>query len=73
MTTLINNFHGTEAKVQAVIYNTISERTERRVWKALCGMDDCKCSGAGGVRGGAYALSELYPSARYQIVHNIEC
>lgn len=57
MLTLANTFHGTKARIRATPGAHVSRRTERRVWRALCGMEGCTCSGAGGVRGGAYVLT----------------
>jgi hypothetical protein len=59
MIELTNTFHNTTARVRAELdcYD-ISAATERRVWRKLCGMRDCTCSGYGGVRGGDYTLQE---------------
>lgn len=72
MTTLINDFHNTTATVRAAIYSSISRRTERRVWNALCGIADCQCSSDGGVRGGEYALKPWGNGTRYQVVDHFD-
>jgi hypothetical protein len=46
--TLSNNLHNTQARVRA---GEISRKTAARIRRALCGMSDCKCSGALGTRG----------------------
>lgn len=52
--TLINDFHGTYTVVRPRSAgggpDTISRAVERRVWRALCGMPECQCSGYAGVR-----------------------
>ena len=53
---LINEFHGTTARIRPRLDRTVSRRTERRVWRELCGMTDCGC---GSVRGGRYYLTEI--------------
>lgn len=54
MLTLTNDFHGTETKVSAVKvldrYYQLTGRQAARARRALCGMRDCSCSGALGVR-----------------------
>jgi hypothetical protein len=57
MIKLVNTFHNTSTTVRAGDGDRISRRTERRVWRALCGIDGCTCSGAGGVRGGDYVVT----------------
>ena len=44
LVTLTNDFHGTSATVQvAPAGQQLSASQQRRVEKALCGMDDCLC------------------------------
>ena len=57
MLTLVNTFHGTETQIRATPGAHVSRRVERRAWRALCGVRDCTCGGAGGVRGGEYVLT----------------
>ena len=53
---LTNEFHETSAWVRKA--DTLSARTIHRVWRALCGMSDCRCSGDGGVRGGDWLIEQ---------------
>jgi hypothetical protein len=58
--TLKNDFHGSETKVRTRKDGSISERTARRVYRDLCGMDDCFCTNGSGVHGGEYSI-DYYP------------
>ena len=63
-TTLVNTFHGTEyvtrktadelaaieARMWAGTADAADKALERKIRKALCGIDDCKCSGYFGIR-----------------------
>jgi hypothetical protein len=43
VTTFRNRFHGTSATVRANDGEVVSGRVYRRVVRALCGMEDCRC------------------------------
>lgn len=52
---LTNNFHNTSARVRTQVFDRwdhvvilLTDRQSHRVWKKLCGMNNCTC---GGVRG----------------------
>ena len=62
MTTFENTLHNTTATVRASVGDRISRRTERRVWKDLCGIEGCTCAGAGGVRGGDTVIVTYWPN-----------
>ena len=47
--TLTNDFHHTKAIVLTDGYLSISQ--VKRAWKKLCGIKECKCSNAVGMRG----------------------
>lgn len=53
--TLTNNFHNTETLVHST---KLSPATMRRVYRALCGISDCKC---GGIRGRQKQVLEVEP------------
>ena len=59
-TRIVNQLHGTETRVRAVLGERVSPATARRVQKALCGMADCCCGDSSGARGSYYTL---YPIA----------
>lgn len=48
LVTLKNDFHGTAA---TVLPGKLSPAQVKRIWKELCGMQDCTCSGGLGTRG----------------------
>jgi hypothetical protein len=50
--TLTNDFHNTSTCVRVPDDGSLSERQIRRCWKALCGIEECTCSGYLGTRGG---------------------
>ncbi len=60
---LINSFHGTATDIRPGV---ISARRAKDIWKRLCGMMDCICSGALGVRGedgrSGVVNGTIYPS-----------
>jgi hypothetical protein len=51
MLELKNDFHNTSVRIRARVGQRLSPRTIQRIQRALCGMDDCLCSGWLGHRG----------------------
>ena len=54
-----NSFHRTRARLRVPDTMIVSPRQEKRLWRALCGIDGCLCCGMGGVRGGEYRLEPV--------------
>lgn len=49
---LKNNFHNTECRVRVQDGdNYLSPQRTKRIWKTLCGIDECACSGPLGLAG----------------------
>lgn len=61
MTTFTNNFHNSEITIRANGGDVVSATTYRKVCRALCGAEDCKC---GTFRGSQAVLVET--GASYQ-------
>lgn len=43
--TIKNHFHGTQSQINGNIGDKLSKAQVNKLFKALCGMDDCYCGG----------------------------
>lgn len=56
MTTITNSYHHSSANIRANVGESVSCATQARVWRQLCGDDNCTCGDDVGARGSRYTI-----------------